>query len=66
MKKTFHIQNISCRHCVMTIQNELSENENILSVLGDAEKKEVTVEWQSPASEEQIRSLLKEINYPAE
>jgi copper chaperone len=65
-KKTFTIPNISCNHCVMAIKNELMEQEGVASVIGDAGDKNVTVEWQSPISEAQIRNILKEINYPAD
>ena len=65
-KQTFKIQNISCGHCVMTIKNELSEVEGVKSVDGDPDAKNITVEWESPASEEKIRETLKEINYPAD
>jgi len=65
-KKTFLIPNISCGHCVMTIQNELSELEGVKSVKGSPETKSITVEWNSPATLAAIRSLLSEINYPAE
>jgi copper chaperone CopZ len=49
----------------MTIEKELGELEGISIVAGDAAAKEVTVEWDPPASIEQIKSTLKEINYPA-
>jgi copper chaperone len=65
-KKTFLVPNISCNHCVMTIKNELSEKDGVLLVSGDAGSKKITVEWQPPATEEQIRHILKDINYPAE
>ena len=65
-KKTFVVPNISCNHCVMTIKNELSEQEGILSVSGDADVKKITVEWTPPVTEDQIRLILKDINYPAE
>jgi copper chaperone len=65
-KKTFVVPNISCHHCVMTIQNELSETEGVISVSGDAGAKKITVEWKPPVIEDQIRSILKDINYPAE
>ncbi len=64
-EKTFTVPNISCGHCVMSIKNELSEIEGVSGVEGDADKKEVTVSFDSPASEEKIRDTLKEINYPA-
>jgi len=66
MEKTkLSIPNISCGHCVMTIEKELGELEGVSIVAGDAAAKEVTVEWDPPASLEQIKATLKEINYPA-
>jgi copper chaperone CopZ len=48
----------------MTIKNDLKEVDGVSRVEGDAQKKEVTVEWEAPATLEKIRSTLKEINYP--
>ncbi len=62
--KSFFIPNISCGHCVMTIKNDLKEVEGVSRVEGDTKKKEITVEWEAPATLEKIRSTLKEINYP--
>ena len=62
--KTFQVPNISCNHCVMTIQRELGELEGVANVSADAETKTVTVEWTSPATWASIESLLTEINYP--
>jgi copper chaperone CopZ len=64
-KETFSIPNISCGHCVNAIKNELSEMEGIKSVEGSPEAKTVDVEWEDPASLDQIKETLKEINYPA-
>ena len=64
-KETLSIPNISCRHCVMSIKNELSEMEGVKSVDGNPETKSIDVEWESPASLEKIKEILKEINYPA-
>jgi copper chaperone CopZ len=63
--KKFSIQNISCRHCVMTIKNELSEIKGVSNVEGDPDSKTVTVKWDSPATLNAIKEKLKEINYPA-
>jgi copper chaperone len=63
---TFHIPNISCGHCTMTIENELREMDGITEVQSDVADKTVTVQWQAPVTEVQIRATLKEINYPAE
>jgi len=49
----------------MTIQRELGELEGVVSATGDVETKMVTVEWESPATWEGVKSLLDEINYPA-
>ena len=65
-KLTLKIPNISCGHCVKTIQNELNDLDGVNVLEGDAEKKTVTVQWDSPATIETIRDMLKEINYPAE
>jgi copper chaperone CopZ len=63
--KTFAVPNISCGHCVMTIERELSELAGVSSVDADADAKAVTVAWDAPASEDGIKALLAEINYPA-
>jgi copper chaperone CopZ len=63
--KKFEVPNISCGHCVMTIKNELSELTGVTKVEADRETRMVTVEWQEPpATWEQIKNLLNEINYP--
>lgn len=61
---TYFIPNISCGHCVQTIQRELSELEGVVSVVADQAKKVATVTFDLPATEEKIKSLLAEINYP--
>jgi copper chaperone len=63
--KTFSIPNISCGHCVMTIKRELSALDGVTSVDGDVDGKTTTVTWSAPASEDGIKALLTEINYPA-
>lgn len=64
--RSFSIPNITCGHCVMTIKNELGEIAGVSRVDGDPARKEITVDWNSPATLEQIVSALKEINYPAD
>ncbi|MBM4183175.1 MAG: heavy-metal-associated domain-containing protein [Gemmatimonadetes bacterium] len=62
--KTVKVQNISCGHCVATIQREVSALEGVASVNADPKTKHVTVAW-DPASTSwnAIEGLLKEINY---
>ncbi|MDX9992580.1 MAG: heavy-metal-associated domain-containing protein [Anaerolineales bacterium] len=59
------VPNISCGHCVNTIQNELGELEGVQSVKADAGSKAVEIVFEAPASEEKLKTALAEINYPA-
>ncbi len=61
---TYQIPNISCMHCVHTIQNELSDLEGVKKVTANAETKSVLVEFEPPATPEIIKEVLAEINYP--
>jgi copper chaperone len=63
--KTLHIPNISCGHCVNSIKNELEDLDGVFKVVGDPEKKEINVEWDTPATLETIKNTLTEINYPS-
>ena len=63
--KTLNIPNISCGHCVMAIKRELGDLEGVTRVDGDPGKKEITLEWDAPATLDKIKSTLSEINYPA-
>lgn len=64
VKKTFHIPNISCSHCIQNIKNELDGLEGVSGVEGDPIKKEITVEFNTPETLEIIREVLRDINYP--
>ena len=59
----FTVPNISCGHCVNTIQMEVSDIEGVASVEANEETKEVVISFDLPATENAIFSLLKEINY---
>ena len=66
MEKTIlSVPNISCGHCVMAIRKELGELEGVSTVEGNATTKEITVEWDVPATLDKIKASMKEINYPA-
>ena len=49
----------------MAIKNELGELEGVLTVAGDPNTKQITVEFDVPATIEKVKATLKEINYPA-
>lgn len=61
---TYSVPNISCGHCVHTIQTELVELEGVKEVRASAETKTVVVTFEAPANEEKIKALMAEINYP--
>lgn len=65
-RQTLTVPNIACGHCVMSIKNELSELQGVKNVEGNPEKKQITVEFEPPATLESIRNTLEKINYPAE
>jgi copper chaperone CopZ len=51
-------------HCVHTIKTELSEVTGVKSVAADASTKKVVIEFDEPATEEELENLLADINYP--
>lgn len=61
---TYSIPNISCGHCVRTIQSEVSELAGVQTVVASQETKQATITFDAPATEEQIKALLASINYP--
>jgi copper chaperone len=60
----YSVPNISCNHCVHTIQTEVSELAGVKSVKAEASSKAVEIVFDAPATEEKIKRLLAEINYP--
>lgn len=62
---TYSIPNISCGHCVHTIQTELSDLMGVKVVNADKDTRLVEIVFDAPASEEKIKELLASIDYPA-
>lgn len=62
-KKT-KIPNVSCHHCAMTINRELSEIQGVQEVDVDVEEKMLIVRWQAPTTWDEINKTLSEIGYP--
>ncbi len=62
--KTFAVPNIHCGHCIHTIKMEVGELPGVKRVEADVTSRHVTVEWQAPATWDQIKTTLVEINYP--
>ena len=63
---TYTVPTISCGHCTHTIENEVGELKGVESVKAEIDSKKVTITFAEPASEDKIKALLAEINYPAE
>jgi copper chaperone CopZ len=57
---------ISCPHCTHTVEMEVGELPGVQSVKADVGSKEVTVTFAAPATEESIKALLAEINFPVD
>jgi copper chaperone len=63
---TYTVPAIHCGHCTHTIEMEVGELQGVQSVSADQATKKVVISFDTPASEEKIKALLVEINYPAE
>lgn len=59
----YSIPNISCGHCVHTIQMEVGDLEGVSSVVADEKNKTAVIVFDEPATEEKIKTLLAKINY---
>jgi len=63
---TYNVPAIHCGHCTHTIEMEVGDLQGVQSVKAEEATKKVTITFDMPASEEKIKALLTEINYPAE
>jgi copper chaperone len=63
---TYSVPAIHCGHCTHTIEMEVGEMQGVQSVKADEASRKVVITFDAPASEEKIKDLLAEINYPAE
>ena len=61
---TVNVPAINCSHCTHTIEMELGELDGVASVSANESSKDVTIEWQEPATWDAIRELLVEIDFP--
>ena len=61
---TYTIPNISCNHCVHTITMELNYMKGVSSVEVDMDGKQATITFEPPATEDAIKDLLSDVNYP--
>ena len=61
---TYSIPNISCKHCVHTIQTELGDLTGVKGVQADLATKKVVVTFDAPITADELVKVLTEINYP--
>ncbi len=61
---TYSIPNISCNHCVHTIQTEVAEIPGVKTVVANNATKKAVITFEPPATEAAIKAKLAEINYP--
>ena len=62
--KTVKVPNISCGHCVATIERELGKVRGVASVKADRASKQVTVAWNPDATDwASIERAMEDINY---
>lgn len=67
LEKTVKVSNISCGHCVDTIEREVGRMQSVDSVLADQASKEVTLHWTDDGPRwEAIASHLADVAYPVE
>lgn len=63
---TLHSSEISCDGCIRAIKAELSAVEGVRKVTGDPTKQEVIVEYEPPATLDDLKKTLEEIGYPVD
>jgi copper chaperone len=63
---TYSVPAMHCGHCIHTVEMEVGELEGVQAVKADLDTKKVQITFDTPASEEKIKALLAEIDYPAE
>ncbi len=61
---TYSVPAISCMHCTHTIEMEVGDLEGVKSVKADVNTKDVVISFDAPATEDTIKALLAEIEYP--
>ena len=63
--KTVNVPNISCGHCVATIEREVAEMDGVSEVKAEQTSRNVTVTWDPDTTDwVVIEGLMAEINYP--
>ena len=63
--KTVSVPNISCGHCVATIEREVSEIDGVSEVKAEQTSRNVTISWDPDTTDwVVIEELMTDIDYP--
>ena len=62
----YTITSVSCAHCKMTIEREIGDLPGVASVNVNIDTQQAVIEFDLPATKDEIESILAEIGYPAE
>ena len=63
--KTVNVPNISCGHCVNTIEREIGSLDGVEGVQAEAATRRVTITWDPELTDwVVIEDAMKDINYP--
>jgi len=65
-EKRYMVPNISCGHCVATIEREVGAVAGVERVTADADSKWVTVTCENESCFAEVERVLREIGYPPE
>ncbi len=64
MKVTYSIASLKCDHCARTVEREVGGLRGVLAVKAEGKTKKLEISFEPPATEEAIKALLAEIDYP--
>jgi copper chaperone len=62
----YNVPKIHCEHCIHTIETELGELPGVEAVKANLDDHKVMVRFGEPASEDQLKATLQEIDYPVQ
>jgi copper chaperone len=62
----YSVPAMHCAHCIHTVEMEVGELQGVQTVKANLDTKKVQITFDAPASEEKIKALLAEIDYPVD
>ena len=62
--KQFLVLDIGCAGCVRTVESTVRQIAGVRSVTADEQSKQVVVQWAAPATWQEIKTALTEVDYP--